>query len=84
MTSLFITSGSDVTSYFKNLGKAIFFDTFQYAPFISGTQMTGSLIETKDPNKENGFLSFIRLVGAVYFKKYLVLFVSKFGLQSPH
>lgn len=85
MTLLFLASGSDFTSYFKNLGKGIFFDTFfQYAPFISGTQMTGSLIETEDQNKENGFLSFLRLVGAVYFKKHLVSFVSKFGLQSPH
>ena len=49
---------------------------FQNAWFISGTQeFPGTLADTIPGREEQGFLSFVRLVGTVYFKKHLAEFI---------
>ena len=49
---------------------------FQHAEFISGTNGIGSLadISLEADNFEMGFLSFLRLIGTAYFKKYASAF----------
>ena len=83
--TLFICSGCDYTSYFSGHGKATILNVFfQHAEFINGVQMPGCLSETSTTNKKSGFLSFIRLVGTLYFKKYLSAFVSVYGFDTPN
>jgi hypothetical protein len=45
--------------------------------------MPGSLSDTDNTSIKLGYLSFVRLVGTVYFKKNLASIVSKLGLQTP-
>ena len=45
--------------------------------------MTGSLSDTDSSSLSLGFLSFIRLIGTVYFKKNLASVVSKLGIETP-
>ena len=73
MQTLFVCTGCDYVSFFNGLGKGTFMCYFfQYASFITGTGSEGSLANNsfKDNDYENGFLSFLRLVGTVYFKKH--------------
>ena len=82
--SLFICTGCDYTSYFKSIGKAIVLNVFfQHATFITGHNMTGCLSNTSQMDKETGFLSFIRLIGTLYFKKHLPAFVALKGHKTP-
>ena len=84
MQTLFVCTGCDFISYFKAVGKALFFKAFfQYAQFISGSKMPGLLYDTETHNRLSGFLSFIRLVGTVYFKKHLASFNSLYGHETP-
>ncbi len=63
---LFITSGCDYVS-FSGHGKSAFFQVFfQHADFITGRSMPGSLSDSGEKNKENGFLAFLRLIGTLY------------------
>lgn len=79
---LFICTGCDFVSYFKTLGKATILNVFfQHAKFISSSQAPGSLHDTSKGN--NGYLSFIRLVGTCYFKKHLAAFISLYNSESP-
>lgn len=76
MTTLFLSTGSDYTSFFKNIGKATVLNVFfMHCNFISGMTMDGSLCDTTD-QRDLGFLAFLRLVGTLYFKKHLVSFMS--------
>ena len=69
LQSLFIFTGCNYVSYFKLIGKATILSTFfQYASFITGPYMPGSLLNTSEHSKEAGFLSFIGLVGTLCFK----------------
>ena len=44
---------------------------FENAWFITGTQeFPGTLADTAPGRKRQGFLSFVRLIGTVYFKKH--------------
>ena len=84
LQTLFICTGCDYISYFKSMGKATFLNNFfQHASFISGYNMPGFLHNTSSNNKENGFLSFIRLIGTCYFKKHLSAFVALKGHKTP-
>ena len=63
-------------SYIVGFGKAYFLSTFfQYAPFISGDCYTGKLSDTDAGSRQSGLLSFFRLVGSLYFKKYVSQFL---------
>lgn len=66
-----VYSGCDYTSFFAGCGKSAFFTAlYRYAEFItSGTVVPGILCE-KD--EETSLSAFYRLVGSVYFKKYLL------------
>ena len=84
LQTLYITSGCDYVSYFSGFGKAKFFQTFyEHANFICGTVMEGCLSQTQESNREKGFLAFLRLIGTLYFKKYLPAFVTQFGCETP-
>lgn len=77
MTSLFIVTGSDFTSYFKTLGKATFLNNFfQFSKFISGSAMPGCLSEVNQEKASSSYLAFLRLIGTAYFKKHLASFIS--------
>ena len=67
---LYVSTGCDYISFFKDHGKKSFFDTFaKNSEFISaGRSFKGTLGDFKGES-ENGFLSFLRLVGCEYFKK---------------
>ena len=77
LQTLFICSGCDYISFFAGFGKAtVMKHFFQNAWFITGThEIPGTLAETAPDTKETGFLSFIRLIGTMYFKKHLVEFI---------
>ena len=65
-------SGCDYVSFFSEVGKATFLKYFyQYATFITGSKhsTTGTLADTSLDNNENnnGFLSFLCLIGTIYF-----------------
>ena len=79
--TLFIGSGCDYISFFVGLGKAtIMKHFFQNAWFITGSQdIPGTLAHTRPDLMEEGFLSFVRLIGTVYFKKHL----AEFTLDTP-
>ena len=77
LQTLFICTGCDFVSFFKQIGKASFFNYFfQHSCFICGNSMDGSLHETDINTRSSGFLSFIRLIGTIYYKKHLPSFIS--------
>lgn len=77
MQIIFIVSGCDYTSFFHGCGKASFLSSFfMHANFISVPEMPGSLSETSVTN-EQGLLSFYRLVGSVYYKKFSCVMLSE-------
>ena len=69
---------------FKGIGKAQFLNCFfQHASFIGGKDMPGSMEEVSTNNRASGFLSFLRLIGTVYFKKHLASFISIHNIETP-
>lgn len=73
---LYVATGCDYVSFFKDHGKKSFFDTFcKNAEFISSGKapFTGSLSQF-DSQIDSGFLAFLRLVGCEYFRKCAVEF----------
>ena len=85
LRTLYVTTGCDYISFFSKIGKATFFKYLcQYANFITGgsdTRTPGTLadVSLSDDNYKLGFLSFVRLVGAAYFK----LHSTGFNTPSP-
>ena len=69
--TLFICSGCDYVSFFAGFGKVtIMRHFFENAWFITGTQdIPGTLADTPPDRVEEGFMSFVRLIGTIYFKK---------------
>lgn len=51
--------------------------------FISGSNIEGSLADFKNETRDKGFLSFLRLVGTLYFKKHLASFTSIYRIETP-
>ena len=81
---LFVVSGCDYISYFMGFGKGMFLNTFyQYAEFISGKNSTGYLCHITEDSKRTGFLSFLRLIGSLYFKKHYSAVVSLKSVDTP-
>ena len=81
---VFICSGCDYVSYFHGHGKAAFFNTFfQHAPFITGEHADGLLSDIGEDVKERGFLSFLRLIGTLYFKKHNSAMASLKNVETP-
>ena len=69
LTALFLPTGSNYTSYFKNIGKSTVLNTFfMHCQFITGTNNQGSLSDFTKDKREQGILSFPRLVGTLYFR----------------
>ena len=84
MQCLYICSGCDYISYVKSFGKATILNNyFQYANFISGTNYVGNLSQTNPSDKDNGFLSFIRLIGSCYFIRHRNAFDATYGHSTP-
>ena len=85
LQTIYVSTGCDYISFFSQIGKASFMKYFlQYASFISegGNPSTpGSLSNISLANNDwkLGLLSFLRLIGTVYFKKHS----SAFDVQSP-
>ena len=82
--TLFVVTGCDYISFFRGIGKATFMRYFfQHSEFItSGKGNTmGTLAKVSVQNKEyeEGFISFLRLVGVVYMKKH----ISGFNRKTP-
>ena len=80
MQTLFVSTGCDYTSFFCQIGKAIFFCYFfQYAPFITGKDHQGTLADTslEGESYNTGFLAFLCLIGTVYYKKHAT------GFETP-
>ena len=82
LPTLFICSGCDYISFCVGLREATMMRRFfENAWFITGTQeFPGTLADTAPGREEQGFLSFVRLIGTVYFKKHLV----EFSPTTPH
>ena len=81
---IFIASGCDYTSYFSGFGKVAFLNIFyQHSNFICGTEYDGCLTQTQGNNKKMGFLAFLRLIGTLYFKKYLSAFSTNHSCETP-
>ena len=74
--TLCICSGCDCVSFFAGFGKVtIMRHFFENAWFITGTQdIPDTLADTVPGRVEEGFMSFVRLVGTIYFKKHLAQF----------
>jgi hypothetical protein len=80
MQALFVCTGCDFISFFNGLGKASFLATlFEYCKFIcaNNEQLPGTLCDANS----NGNLSFFRLVGSAYFRKYRAAFLPAY--HSP-
>lgn len=81
MRTLYMCTGCDYVSFFSGLGKATFMRYFfQFASFITGSDGSSlAHIGLQNGAYMKGFLSFLRLVGTVYFKKHS----TGFDTQSP-
>lgn len=79
----YLLSGCDYISYWHGLGKITFLKTLlRHSGFINapmnqpGVNVIGNLTNTHSENQKVGFLSFIRLVGCLYFNKHKGVFES--------
>ena len=80
---LCVCSGCDYISYFAGMGKAVFCNIFfQHASFITGSRMPGELLFSTADKIEQNFLSFLRLIGTLYFKKHFSAMVSLRGTET--
>ena len=77
LQSLYVSTGCDYVSFFRGMGKVSFMTTFfHYASFIAGgSEAPGTIGNLLD----QPHLSFLRLVGATYFRAH----ASAFTYTSP-
>ena len=81
---LYVCCGCDYISYFAGMGKGMFCNVFfQHASFITGRNMPGELSFTTVGTIKENFLSFLRLIGTLYFKKHYSAMVSLRGAETP-
>ena len=81
LQTLYITSGCDYISFFSGHGKATFLSTFcQHAKFICSEH---SLSDTTPTEQKSGFFSFMRLIGALYFKRHNSAFFVHHSCETP-
>ena len=67
----YVYSGCDYTSFFAGCGKFAFFTAlYRYAEFITSGVVVPGILCGED--EKTSLSAFYRLVGSVYFKKYLV------------
>ena len=84
MLQFYILTGCDYISFVSGTGKATFLKIFfQHAAFINGAEYEGCLSQNQPCDVKQGYLSLIRLIGTVYFKKHLSSVVSKLGFETP-
>ena len=70
LQTLFICTRCDYVSYFAGLGKSTFLKVvFQHSSFINDVSQ-GTLASICGTNRNLDFLSFVCLIGTVYFKKH--------------
>ncbi len=72
LQTLYVCTGCDYISFFYNIGKSGFLKVFfTHADFISSGRANypGTLADVGTGSESIGFLSFMRLVGSVYFTK---------------
>jgi hypothetical protein len=84
MMLIYIASGCDYVSFFSKIGKPTVLKIFyQYANFICGNKQhtPGTLADT---DVDYGFLSFLRLIGTIYFKKHNTGFETSSPLTYFH
>ena len=56
---------------------------YQNAEFISGKHSGGHLCHISEDNKHTGFLSFLRFIGCLYFKKHYSAIASLKSIETP-
>lgn len=84
---MFICTGCDYTSFFHGFEKASFLHTlYQYAECITSGNMDtpGSLSDIDEHGIEDGFLSFLRLIGCAYFQKHKSTFQPAYMSPLTH
>ena len=68
----YVCSGCDYTLFFAGCGKTAFFAAlYQYSEFITSGTLAPGLLCRED--EKTSLLAFYRLVGCVYFKRYMCL-----------
>ena len=81
---LFIVSGCDYISYFSGYGKGAFLHSTSMLLLLLDEHSYGHLNDYSEETKSVGFLSFLRLIGCLYFKKYLSAIVSIKNIETPN
>ena len=74
-------------SFFHGLGKASFMNAlYRCAEFITADKdnTPGSLSDFNEPSNEEGFLSFLRLVGCAYFIKHKSAFLPTYHTPASY
>ncbi|CAC5425827.1 KIF4 [Mytilus coruscus] len=84
--NLFILTGCDYDSFFKDHGKTSFFKTFfKYTEFITTSSVENNVIgklSLTNSDDISSFLSFIRLIGCEYWRKCSSAFLRE-KLETP-
>ena len=87
MEMVYVCTGCDYVSFFHGLGKASFMNSlYRCAEFITADKdnTPGSLSDFNEPSNEEGFLSFMRLVGCAYFIKHKSAFLPTYHTPASH
>ena len=81
---LFTTSGCDYISFIYGFGKAAITYSIRTADSLQAMMLNGSLSSEKGELEiKNGFMTFTRMIGTMYFKKHLLVFVALKSVQTP-
>ncbi|CAC5411992.1 KIF4 [Mytilus coruscus] len=84
---LYIVTGCDYVSFFRDHGKTSFYQIFfKYPDFITSNNIVKGwlgILSDSDNTENAGFLAFLRLVGCEYWRKCSSAFL-KDRIESPH